>query len=102
MSTTESLLDLVEEITTSLDNNKYTIGVSIDIKKAFDTFNHEISVQKLHFYGLRGVAQKWIQNYLENRKQFVNVNNCHSEKTKYVVWCPSGFHFGTKIIYHLY
>ena len=57
MSTTESLLDLVEEITTSLDNNKYTIGVSIDIKKAFDTFNHEISVKKLHFYGMRGVAQ---------------------------------------------
>ena len=28
---------------------------------------------------MRGVAQKWIQSYLENRKQFVSFNNCHSE-----------------------
>ena len=37
MSTTEALLDLVEEITTSSDHNKNTVGVFIDLKKAFDT-----------------------------------------------------------------
>ena len=37
MSTTEALFDLVEEITTSLEKNKYTAGVFIDLKKAFDT-----------------------------------------------------------------
>ena len=71
MSTTEALLDLVEEITTSLEQNKYTVGVFIDLKKAFDTVDHDILCKKLHFYGLRGVAQEWIQSYLENRKQFV-------------------------------
>ena len=39
MSKTESL---VEEITASLDNNKYTVGVFIDLKKAFDTVDHDI------------------------------------------------------------
>ena len=42
MSTTEALLDLVEEITTSLENNRYTVGVFIDLKKAFDTVDHDI------------------------------------------------------------
>ena len=52
MSKTEALLDLVEEITTSLDNNKYTVVVFIDLKKAFDTVDHDILCKKLHFYGL--------------------------------------------------
>ena len=58
MSTTEALLDLVEEITTSLDKNKYTVGLFIDPKKAFDTVDHDILYTKLHFYGLRGVTQE--------------------------------------------
>ena len=40
---------------------------------------HDILCKKNYFYGLRGVAQEWIQSYLENRKQFVSFNNCHSE-----------------------
>ena len=66
MSTTEALLDLVEEITTSLYTNKYTVGVFIDLKKGFDIVDHDILCKKRYFYGLRGVAQKWIQSYLEN------------------------------------
>ena len=58
MSTTEALLDLVEEIITSLDNNRYTLlGEFIDLKKAFDTIDHDILCKKLHFYGLRGGAK---------------------------------------------
>ena len=56
MSTTEALLDLVKEITKSLEQNKYTVGVFIDLKKAIDTVDHDILCTKLHFYGLRGVA----------------------------------------------
>ena len=79
MSTTEALLELVEEITNYLEKNEYAIGVFIDLKKAFDTVDHDILCKKLHFYGVRGVLRKWIQSYLENRKQFVNFNNCDSE-----------------------
>ena len=58
MSTTEALLDLVEEIITSLDNNKYILlGVFIDLKKAFDTIDHDILCKKLHFYCLCGGAK---------------------------------------------
>ena len=60
MSTTEALLGLVEEITTSLDNNKYTVGVFVDLQKAFDTVDPDILCTNLHFYGLRGVAQNGV------------------------------------------
>ena len=43
MSTSHAILELVEEITNCLDNNKYSIGVIIDLKKAFDTVDHDVS-----------------------------------------------------------
>ena len=97
MSTTEAVLNLVEEITTSLEQNKYTVGVFIDLKKAFDTVDHDILCKKLYFYGLRGVAQEWIQSYLENRKQFVSFNSCHSEILNVTCGVPQGSILGPKL-----
>ena len=37
MSTSHALIDLVEEISESMDKKLYTLGVFIDLKKAFDT-----------------------------------------------------------------
>ena len=37
-----ALLSLIESITTSLDDHKHAVGVSMDIKKAFDTIDHNI------------------------------------------------------------
>ena len=42
MSTSQALLELIEEITSSLDNKKYSVGIFIDLKKAFDTIDHDI------------------------------------------------------------
>ena len=58
MSTSHALIDLVDEIRQSMDTQLYTLGVFIDLKKAFDTVNHSILLQKLNFYGIRGIAEK--------------------------------------------
>ena len=71
MSTSMAIMELVENITNAMDNGKFTIGVFIDLKKAFDTVDHSILVSKLDHYGIRGVANKWLSSYLENRKQYV-------------------------------
>ena len=43
-------MELIEEISNATDNKKHAIGVSIDLKKAFDTVDHEILFKKLNFY----------------------------------------------------
>ena len=97
MSTSHALLELVEEITSSLDNKKYSVGIFIDLKKAFDTIDHDILAKKLHFYGVRGIAHKWVLSYLEDRKQFVHFNNYNSETLNVSCGVPQGSILGPKL-----
>ena len=64
-----ALLDLVDKLTTSIDNNKITIGIFVDLAKAFDTVNHNILLSKLYHYGIRGTAYQWFNSYLINMHQ---------------------------------
>ena len=75
LSTTMALLDLVDKLTTSIDNNEITIGIFVDLAKAFDTVNHNILLSKLYHYGIRGTAYQWFNSYLINRHQYVYVND---------------------------
>ena len=47
-STALAIMEIIEEITTAIDRRKYTIGVFIDLKKAFDTIDHSILFAKLN------------------------------------------------------
>ena len=44
----------------AIDDCKSTVGVSIGLKRAFDTVDHNYSHKKLEHYGIRGVANKWV------------------------------------------
>ena len=44
-------MNLTERICNSLDNGQFSCGVSIDLQKAFDTVDYEISLRKLELYG---------------------------------------------------
>ena len=72
-STSMAIFELVEEITTAMDNSMSTVAVFIDLKKAFDTVDHNILLNKLEHYGIRGLALSWIQSYLTNRTQYVSI-----------------------------
>ena len=54
-STSLALIELVEKLTASIDSKKVTVGVFIDFKKAFDTIAHSVLLQKLEYYGIRGL-----------------------------------------------
>ena len=55
-STNLATIELTTKLLQAIDNNEYTIGVFLDLAKAFDTVNHEILLKKLEHYGIRGIA----------------------------------------------
>jgi hypothetical protein len=63
---------LTEEILKSLDNRMMAGGIFCDLHKAFDCVNHSILIEKLKFYGIRGLALE--TNYL-GRYQEVSLDN---------------------------
>ena len=52
--TAHALIDLMEYINTCLDQGKYVFGIYIDLKKAFDTVQHDVLLLKSQHYGIRG------------------------------------------------
>ena len=68
-------LELTESISNSIDSKQHCAGVFIDLKKEFDTVNHKRLAQKLSLYGVRGIANTWLENYLMNIKQYVVVDD---------------------------
>ena len=67
--------ELVDQILESFEYNKYTLGVFIDLSKAFDTDDHSILLKKPELYGGTDRNHSWFKNYLSNRKQFIQIND---------------------------
>ena len=73
-STSFALLHLFEKISSAIDRREHTVGIFLDLSKAFDTVNFNILFDKLEQYGIRGIALNWIKDYFSRRSQFVQFN----------------------------
>ena len=89
-STAHSLIEITEKIKESIDSGKFGCGIFIDLKKAFDTVNHKILLQKLEHYGIRGMPLKWFESYLTDRKQYVFYNGVSSDSKTLSCGVPQG------------
>ena len=49
------LIHLINRISTAIDQRETTMGVFLDLSKAFDTIDNEILFAKLEHYGIRDV-----------------------------------------------
>ena len=67
-----------------------TLSIFIDLKKAFDTVDHEILLKEMNHYGVRGISNVWFQNYLSEREQFVSINGVDSDTVRIVCGVPQG------------
>ncbi len=73
VSTEDNLLHLTNFVSTALNENKYCIGIFLDLKKAFDVVSHDILLDKLNKLGINEVELQWFKSYLNNRKQAVDI-----------------------------
>ena len=64
-STQHATLDIVNAIQANMNQGLYYCGVFIDLKKAFDTVDHNILLDKLNF-NFRGLISQWFSSYLNN------------------------------------
>ena len=89
-STQHAILDIVNTIHSNMDNREYSCGIFLDLKKTFDTVNHEILLTKLEHYGMRGVINSWFRSYLSDRRQSIEIDKCISETETIVCGVPQG------------
>ena len=76
-------MSIIEGIQNKLDQGEYAAGIFDDLTKAFDTVDHDILINKLKHYGVRGVTKEWFYSYLINRKKFVS-NDGFVSNTKHI------------------
>ena len=89
-STTHAILYFIDHIASAIDDHLHTLGIFLDLSKAFDTIDHEILLYKLSHYGIRGKALEWFRSYLSNRKQFVSINGSNSDYKDITCGVPQG------------
>ena len=85
-----TIVNLMEKITNSLDHTKAVISVFIDLKKAFDTIDHTILLQKLNHYGICGIVNQWASSYLTQRKQYAQNKGTKSSLERILCGVPQG------------
>ena len=89
-STAHAIINLIDSIENAFDKNKFVCGVFIDLKKAFDTVDHEILLKKLWHYGIGGIANDWFKSYLTNRMQYASIDGILFDLLKVSFGVPQG------------
>ena len=78
-----------------------SIAIFCDLRKAFDTVDKEILLKKLGKYGIKNLELEWFRNYLENRSQFVQINETDSVLLSISKGVPQGSVLGP-VLFLLY
>ena len=92
-NTTQPVIQFLDKIFKALNNpvqNELSLGIFIDLTKAFDTCDTEILLNKLQHYGFRGVAQNWFRSYLTGRQQCTSIKGKLSNLLELTCGVPQG------------
>ena len=90
-STVTALIQMCDEWLENMDNGKMNGVVFLDIKKAFDSINHGILLNKMKkCFGISSIELKWFESYLFNREQQCSINEQLSSKKTITCGVPQG------------
>ena len=74
----QAILELSGNVLKANERGLHSAAVFLDLSKAFDTLDHELLLNKLEIYGIRGVELDWFRSYLSNRSLRVKLTNISS------------------------
>lgn len=101
-STETALLKLHNDILMNMHNKKVTALTLLDLSAAFDTIDHTLLLDTLSsFFGLKSIALSWINSYLSNRSQCINITGTLSESMSIPYGVPQGSVLGP-LLFSLY
>ena len=89
---------MIDQINNNFENNEFTIGLFIDLSKAFDTVDHRIRLKKLINYRVNGNNIRRFDSYLTNRKQFLSFNNKKTNFANITSGVPQGSILGSLLL----
>ena len=70
-----AVTDVLTLVYDNIHEKKFSGLIFLDIQKGFDTVDHKILIAKLEHYGIRGIAKNLFESYLQNRQQFVALDD---------------------------
>ena len=101
LSAENAMVHVTEYVMQNFSDKLRTVGIFIDLARAFDTVDHSILLRKLENIGIRGIAYNLFESYLKNRVQKVKINGNLSKETKVKLGVPQGTVLGP-ILFSLY
>ena len=102
-STVTALLEITNEWYKNIGKNigKLNGIVFLDLKKAFDTVDHNILLDKMAIYGIKTTAHRWLESYLSNRTQYCWVNGKLSSPLIMKTGIPQGSGLGPLFLIYI-
>ena len=94
-STESSLSNTTNKWIINIDKKKhFNLTLFLDLRKAFDTVDHNILLDKLKYYGVEGKHLAWFESYLSNRTHYCSMDGHNSELRKNLAGIPQGSSLG--------
>lgn len=90
LGTSDAVYEFTKLVTENLDKNRKCLAVFLDLAKAFDTVPHNLLLEVLNNYGVRGSVLDVFASYLGGRKQRVKIDNTLSEAQDVKIGVPQG------------
>lgn len=78
-STSTAMYSFYDKLIEHIEAGECPIGIFCDLSRAFDCVDHDILLEKLYLYGIRGVAYDWVASFLNDRKQYVSLTYSENE-----------------------
>ncbi|XP_044183319.1 uncharacterized protein LOC122963992 [Acropora millepora] len=93
-STVSALIQMCDDWSDNMDKGRLTGVVFLDIRKAFDSVDYSILLEKVQFYGVADRELMWFKSYLTARQQQCLVNGCLSSQSNLLCGVPQGSTLG--------